>query len=133
MVDEVLSEADRKVLARAGIGPSNGLDAVAGIVRAHTFDALEGALHPEFGTAWREPDGVIWKATHNLQEQVEVARSLTEVAEGQRNEARRELRELREGVERVRDNMLTESNGSCTGLGCPGCNAARLEALLADG
>jgi hypothetical protein len=25
-------------------------------------DALTGALHPEFGTEWREPDGVIWKA-----------------------------------------------------------------------
>lgn len=25
-------------------------------------DAITDALHPEFGTEWQEPDGIIWKA-----------------------------------------------------------------------
>ena len=31
-------------------------------VRDQVNEALVGALHPEFGTEWREPDGVIYKA-----------------------------------------------------------------------
>lgn len=34
-------------------------------------EALTGALHPEFGTEWREPDGVIYKA---VQEAVQAER-----------------------------------------------------------
>lgn len=40
---------------------------VVATVDALTAEAIVDALHPEFGTEWREPDGVIWQAVHAVE------------------------------------------------------------------
>lgn len=66
-------------------------------------EALIGALHPEFGTEWREPDGVIWKAIHAVEVERDEALAQSErdladalIYKARWNEALAEVERLRE-------------------------------------
>lgn len=74
---EALAEVLAEVLRREFWRPENGgqWQRIAKAVLASDWlashdaalieagkEALADALHPEFGTEWREPDGIIWKA-----------------------------------------------------------------------
>lgn len=37
--------------------------------REFKAEILTEALHPEFGTEWREPDGIIWQAVQQAKEE----------------------------------------------------------------
>lgn len=43
-------------------------------IREIVSDALTDALHPEFGTEWREPDGIIWKTVQEALAERDTAR-----------------------------------------------------------
>ncbi len=59
----------------SGLSIKHFVDVSRPIIEA---EALTDALHPEFGTEWQEPDGVIWKAVDQAraEERERVARDV---------------------------------------------------------
>lgn len=50
-------------------------DIITARVQQAAEESLTGALHPEFGTEWREPNGIIWKAIQQVEAERDEARS----------------------------------------------------------
>lgn len=70
-----LTETEREAVNAAACGNCGERTAVLNLAARIKSEAVQeeltGALHPEFGTEWREPDGVIYRA---VQEAVQAER-----------------------------------------------------------
>lgn len=89
-------------------------------------------LHPEFGTEWREPDGVIWKAIQSEKARADKAQQECDLHKASLGDAMREARKAYDRVAALeaKINALTHETGPT--LSCAGFNIREDGCFVAD-